>query len=159
VVDLARREADLAVRFVRPGQHELVVRKVASVAFLPCASVDYLSAHPRPGEALLPQDDVVALHEELAGTPEAAWLSRHLPQGRVRVRVRTPLAVRAAVLAGAGVGLLSSHLSLDPALRRLLGAPPLVRDLFMVHHRAQRRTARIQLAARFVLECLSPLRG
>lgn len=89
VVDLARREADLAVRFVRPGQHELVVRKVASVAFLPCASVDYLSAHPRPGEVLLPQDDVVALHEELAATPEAAWLSRHLPHGRVRVRVRT----------------------------------------------------------------------
>jgi DNA-binding transcriptional LysR family regulator len=159
VVDLARREADLAVRFVRPRQHELVVRKVASVAFEPCASVDYLAAHPRGGDLLAPLEDLVALHEEFAGTPEAVWLRRHLPGGRVRVRVRTPLAVRAAVLAGAGVGLLSRHLSADPALRRLGGAPPLLRDLYLVHHRSQKRTARIHLAARFVLECLSPLRG
>src|SRR5512147_484027 len=33
VADLARGEADLAVRFVRPRHHELVVRGVASVPF------------------------------------------------------------------------------------------------------------------------------
>src|SRR5262249_6647786 len=110
VVDLSRREADIAVRFVRPQTHSLIVRRVASFAFAPHASAAYLAARPRDGAALLPTDDVVALHEDLAGWPEMAWLRRHLPDGRVRVRARTPLGVRAAVVAGAGVGLLAPYL-------------------------------------------------
>lgn len=159
LADLARREADLAVRFVRPRHHELVVRKVASVPFEPYASARYLSERPRAGNVLLPAEDVVALHEDLAGSPETAWLKRHLPQGRVRVRVRMPLAVRAAVQAGAGVGLLPPYLADDPGLRPLGGAPPLLRDLYLVHHRSLHRTARLQIASRFVLECLEPLRA
>jgi DNA-binding transcriptional LysR family regulator len=157
VVDLARREADVAIRFVRPRQHELVVRKVASLPFQPYASARYLAEHPRPGDVLLPSEDVVAYHEELSGWPEAAWLRRHLPQGRVRVRVRTPLAVRAAVMAGAGVGVLTPYVADDPSLRRLGGAPALVRDLYLVYHRSLRRTARIQIVSRFILECLGEL--
>jgi DNA-binding transcriptional LysR family regulator len=154
VVDLTRREADLAVRFVRPRQHELVVRRVGSVAFAPYASAAYLAARPRPGDALRADDDVVAYHEEQAGWPESAWLRRHLPQGAARVRVRTPLAVRAAVAAGGGVGLLAPYLAEGAGLRQLGGAPPLVRDLFLVYHRALRRTARVQVVSRFLLECL-----
>jgi DNA-binding transcriptional LysR family regulator len=111
------------------------------------------------GNLLLPTEDVVAFHEDLASSPEAAWMRRHLPLGRVRVRVRMPLAVRAAVVAGAGVGLLSPYLAGDPMLRRLGGAPPLVRDLYLVHHRSLHRTARLQIVSRFVLECLEPLRA
>jgi DNA-binding transcriptional LysR family regulator len=76
----------------------------------------------------------------------------------VRVRVRTPLAVRAAVEAGAGVGLLSRYVAGGPALRRLGGAPPLVRDLYLVYHRAMRGTARVQIVGRFVVDCLGRLR-
>jgi DNA-binding transcriptional LysR family regulator len=71
----------------------------------------------------------------------------------VQVRVRTPLAVRAAVVGGAGVGLLAPYLAEGTSLRRLSGAP-LVRELFLVYHRALRRTARVQVVSRFVLECL-----
>jgi DNA-binding transcriptional LysR family regulator len=159
VADLSRREADLAVRFVRPRHHELVVRKVASVPFEPYASTRYLSERPRAGNVLVPTEDVVAFHEDLAGAPESAWLRRHLPQARVRVRVRLPLAVRAAVVSGAGVGLLSPYLAGDPTLRPLGGSPPLVRDLYLVHHRSLHRTARIQIVSRFVLECLDSLRA
>jgi DNA-binding transcriptional LysR family regulator len=153
VVDLSRREADLALRFVRPRHHELVVRKLASVPFGLYASARYLAERPREGAAALSTEDVVALHEELSGSPESAWLRRHLPLARVRVRVRTPLAVRAAVLAGAGAGLLAPYLAADPALRPL-GAPRLVRDLYLVYHRSLRRVARVQAVTRFVVECL-----
>jgi len=159
VVDLSRREADLAIRFVRPRQHELLVRRVTRVPFEPYASARYLAERPRSAEALLPSDDVVGYHEEQAGWPETAWFRRHLPQGRVRVRVRTPLAVRAAVLAGAGVGLLAPYLAADAGLRKLAGAPPLVRELFLVYHRSLRRTARVQIVSRFVLDCLRELPG
>jgi DNA-binding transcriptional LysR family regulator len=154
VVDLIRGEADLAVRFVRPRQHELVVRKVASVSFEPYASPSYLAECPRHGDVLLPTEGLVGYHEELSAWPEVAWLRRQVPQGKVQVRVRTPLAVRAAVVGGAGVGLLAPYLAVGTSLRRLSGAPPLVRELFLVYHRALRRTARVQVVSRFVMECL-----
>jgi len=158
VVDLLRREADLAIRFVRPRQHELVVRRIARVPFQPYAAAGYLARRPRDGDALLPGDDLVDYHEDLAGAPESVWLRRHVPEGRVRVRVRTALAIRAGVAAGAGVGLLSPYVAADPDLRRL-AAPALVRDLFLVTHRALRRTARIQIVSRFVVECLKAIGG
>jgi DNA-binding transcriptional LysR family regulator len=155
VVDLIRREADLALRFVRPRQHQLVIRRVARVPFEPYAAASYLAERPRGGDVLLPGDDLVDFHEDLAAAPESAWLRRRVPEGHVRVRVRTPLAIRAAVLAGAGVGLLSPYVAEDPALHRLATTAPLVRDLFLVYHRALRRTARVQIVARFVVECLA----
>jgi DNA-binding transcriptional LysR family regulator len=154
VVDLSRREADLALRFVRPRQHELVVRKLASVPFAPYASEAYLAARPREPQVVLPADDVVALHEDMTGSPEVAWLRRHMPQARIRVRVRTPLGTLAAIAAGAGVGLLAPYLGANPGLRRLGGVPPLVRDMFLVHHRSVRRTARVQIVGRFLAECV-----
>jgi DNA-binding transcriptional LysR family regulator len=159
VVDLIRREADLAVRFVRPRQHELVVRRLARVPFEPYAARAYLAERPRAGDALLGDDDLVDYHEDLSGSPESAWLKRRAPEGLVRVRVRTPLAVREAIAAGAGVGMLAPYLAADPALRKLAADAPLVRDLFLVYHRALRRTARVQIVARFVAECLADVDG
>src|SRR5216684_2566302 len=47
-VDLARREADVALRYFRPESGELVSRRVARVAQAAYASNDYLASHPRP---------------------------------------------------------------------------------------------------------------
>jgi DNA-binding transcriptional LysR family regulator len=154
LVDLSRREADLAIRFVRPRHHELVVRRLARVPFELYASTRYLAERPRAGDAVPPVEDVVAFHEDLASAPESAWLRRHLPQARVRVRVRTPLGIRAAIMAGAGAGLLAPYVADDPSLRRVPAAPPLLRDLFLVYHRALRRTARVQVVGRFIVDCL-----
>ena len=156
VVNLSRREADLALRFVRPRQRDLVVRRVARVPFAAYAAAAYLRERPREGGALLAEgEDVVALHEALAEQPEARWLRAQLPSGRVRVRVRNTLALAAAVKAGAGVGVLPAYLADDPALVPLRApAPPLVRDVYLVFHRALRGTARVRLASRFAAECM-----
>ena len=48
VADLARREADVALRLVRPRQRELLVRKVATIPFQPYAAKSYLRRRARP---------------------------------------------------------------------------------------------------------------
>jgi DNA-binding transcriptional LysR family regulator len=155
VANLSRREADLALRFVRPRQRELVLRRLASVPFAPYASVRYLRGRPRePGGALVPGDELVAMHESLEGSPEAAWLRANAPQQRVRVRVRTTLALREALVAGAGVGLLPDYLGEHPELRALGAGPVLHRDLFLVYPRAMRSAERVRTVARFVTACV-----
>jgi DNA-binding transcriptional LysR family regulator len=156
VVNLSRREADVALRFVRPRQRELVMRRLAAVPFAPYASARYLRAHPRAsGAGLLAGDELVALHESMGGSPEAAWLRANAPQLRVRVRVLSTLALRAALLAGAGVGLLPDYLGAHPELRQLGGGAVLHRDLFLVHHRALRGAERVRLVAAFVADCVA----
>ena len=152
VVDLSRREADLAVRFVRPTQRELVIRRVATVPFGLYASARYLRDHPRAAAGV--PEDVVALHESMEGSPESAWLREALPGARVRVRVRSTLALRAAVLAGAGAGVLPDYLAADPTLRPLRPAA-VKRDVFLVHHRALRASARVRAVGKFVADCLA----
>ena len=160
VANLSRREADLALRFVRPRQRELVMRRLASVPFALYASARYLRAHPRePAAGLAAADDLVAPHESQAGSPEAAWLRANAPHLRVRVRVHTTLALRSALLAGAGVGLLPDYLGDHPELRRLGPAPVLHRDLFLVYHRAMRSAERLRAVARFVTACVDRSRS
>ena len=155
VVNLSRREADLALRFVRPRERDLVVRRVASVPFAAHASPSYLRDRPRAPGTLLEDDDLVLLHEDLERSPESAWLRARVPRGRVRVRVRTTLALAAAVAAGAGVGVLPEYLGDTPGLERLDGADALARDLYLVLPRALRATARVRLAARFAMDCVT----
>jgi len=152
VVDLSRREADLALRFVRPTQRELVIRRLGSYASSLCASAGYLSAHPEA--ATDGPADVIAFDESMEASVEAVWLRTHHPLARVRVRTHTTLAVRAAVLAGAGAGVLPDYLAAHPELRAL-GPPAVKRDVFLAHHRALRGSARVRAVGRFVTACFA----
>lgn len=157
IANLSRREADLALRFVRPSQRELVQRRVASVPFHLYGARRYLAERPRPadGPAILAGDDLVALHESMAGSPEAAWLRRHGAAGRVGVRVRSSLALKTALLAGGGLGVLPCYLGDDPALAPVTAAPVVRRDLWLVFHRALRDVQRVREVARFVGDTLA----
>lgn len=150
VVDLSRREADLALRFVRPTQRELVIRRVGTVPFGLYASASYVEERPQAAAGF--PEDVVALHESMDESPESVWLRRQLPRARVRVRVRSTLPLRAAVLAGVGAGVLPDYLATDPALR-LLRPAAVRRDVFLVYHRALRTSARVRATGRFVVDC------
>jgi DNA-binding transcriptional LysR family regulator len=152
VVDLSRREADLALRFVRPTQRDLVIRRLGTCAASLCASTGYLAAHP---EAVAGDPaDVVALHEAMADAVEAVWLRTHHPRAAVRVRARSTLALREAILAGAGAGVLTDYLAADPRLAAL-GPPVMRRDVFLAYHRALRGSARVRAVGRFVAECFA----
>ena len=126
MVDLSRREADLALRFVRPSQHELVVRRVGAVPFGLYASVRYL--RDRPEAAAGAPADLIGLHESMDESPESRWLRAQHPGARVRVRVRSTLAVQAAILAGDGLlthafQVLGQLKDVEPARRARLPGP------------------------------------
>src|SRR5256885_5105437 len=69
-LDLARREADVALRYVRPESGDLVSRRVARVAEAAYASKGYLASHqrPAPGNGLAGHDVVMLEGRTLRGT-------------------------------------------------------------------------------------------
>jgi DNA-binding transcriptional LysR family regulator len=140
-LDLARREADLAIRYVRAEGGELVSRRLARMAAAHYGSKDYLARHPPPGPGeSLRSLDFVAPDESVR-----SW-ARPLPDARVVLRTNSMLTLVHAVLLGVGVGALFCWMAEQhPALKRVWPDEPVeYDDLFLVLHKDVQRTGRVR---------------
>ena len=112
VRNLIRREADVAVRFVRPEQPEVVASKVGEVAIGLYAHRDYLSRAGTPRrKAQLAQHAFVGFDNATAIVREAARLGIGLDANRVRLHSDNFLVQLAAVRSGVGIGALQTWLA------------------------------------------------
>lgn len=161
-VDLLGREADLALRFGRPSQLDLITRKLTDIEFGVYASKRYLHG---VGAIKLVEDlqrvswvrgDFSADHKDVA----MDLFKRNHPEAfspevdSISMRTNSPTAQLASVQAGIGVGLLSHRwASNDDELVNLL--PSLVAvnyELWLVTHEGLRHSARIKAVADHIAE-------
>lgn len=143
---LIRREADLAVRFVRPAQTQLASRRVALLGHGLYASRAYLAEHPfDPGEPTRGHD-LLGFHSSLAAMPEARWLEERAQGARFALRANRVDLLIPAALGGLGLAVLPCYIAdAEPGLVRLLGPQDVVmRELWLVLHRDSRRIGRIR---------------
>jgi DNA-binding transcriptional LysR family regulator len=141
-LDIARREAHLALRYVRPEKGSLISRRLARVAFAAYASEDYLAARPAPPPgASLRGHDSVQLEEGIR-----SWQTQRLPDARVVLRASNSVALFDAVVLGLGIGVIPCCLAdRNPLLRRVWpAAAPEMDDLFLVVHQDVQRTGRVR---------------
>lgn len=155
VENLLRRDADIAIRMVRPAQNELVSRKVTDIALCLCAAKSYLDRHGRPEK---PTD--LADHA-LVGFDRSDEIIRGLTTfgiavGRSNFRFRTDnqIVLWEAVRAGNGIGIGQEPLAnRDPDLEKLLPEVPLpVLPVWLAMHRDVRTSMRIRRVADFLHE-------
>jgi len=155
LVDLGRREADIALRFVKPTQPDLIAKRIASPTHGIFASRDYLAGRQARG----PEDlEWIGISERLSHYPDAQWIAANAPEPILRVD--SYIALFRAVQCGLGATILDRPLGQsDPDLTELTwDLPPTpVLDLWLVTHRALRRVARIDAVWRWVLETCRPL--
>ncbi len=155
--NLTRREADLAVRSVRPEAPDLIARHLGERAVGLYASTDYLAQRgmPEPGNGLAGHDIVVyergirgASHEQLCQEPTYA--------ARAVLEVNSGMMLGHAVAAGLGIGELPTHLAaLFPSLRRIWPDRTDPYDMWLVMHGDLHRTARVRAAADAVVEAFA----
>ena len=90
-LDIARRDADLAVRFARPTAPELVCRKLGEVGYSLYASRRYLAkcASPKRGAGLAGYDLITFTGAPAATSP--FFMGENLEGARVAVRCDSPL--------------------------------------------------------------------
>lgn len=105
VSNLARREADIAVRFVRPAQPDVVAVKAAELAIGIYAHQDYLARVGPPKTAAdWLQHTLIGMEDPAVTLAEGAAIGLDLQRANVRFRSDTYLVQIAALRAGIGIG-------------------------------------------------------
>lgn len=146
-IDLSRREADVALRAMRPSEGDLFGRKLADIRWGFFASADYVKTHgapKRPDD--LAKHVVVGWSDSAPQTKAAAWLMKHVPPSAIGFRSSTVLSQYIAAKDGLGVALLPIYLPAgDESLTHAFGPlKDLVTEMWIVTHRSLKDTARVR---------------
>ncbi|ENZ83072.1 LysR family transcriptional regulator [Caulobacter vibrioides] len=156
--DLLRREADIAVRMVRPTQEALVARRVGVITLGMHAHKRVLDAWGRPAtldEARrLP---LIGYETDTAGVRTVRAMGLGLKPEDFAFRSDNDLAQLAAIRAGLGLGICQVGLALrDPMLERVL-ADSFAYDLetFVVAHEDLKDVRRVRLVFDALVEGLT----
>lgn len=145
LANLARREADMALRLVRPTGGELVAKRVGQLS-------NSVWGLPEQVERGLARADWVDWDARSTLPPEAAWLAQHRPPERVRLRTNRLEGKLAGARAGLGLAVLPDALArLHPELRSLpVDPPPPAQPIWLVGHRKLLAVPRIRAVWSFL---------
>jgi DNA-binding transcriptional LysR family regulator len=151
--NLTRREADLAVRSVRPEAPDLIARHLGHRMLGLFATREYLDAHglPEVGTGLAGQDVVV--YDGSFGGNRDRLCGESFERAHVALETNTGLMLTQAVAAGLGIGEIPTHLARRfPALVRVWPERAERYDMWLVMHGDLHRTARVRVVADVVVE-------
>lgn len=136
--DMLRREADLALRFERPGQGDLLVKRVARLEQVVLGTPTWAE---RPWEEL---SWVRFFVPGMVG-PEERWLQEHMARGPA-ASTTSYLSLVEAVRRGVGVALMSEGIGrVVPELVEISPPAPLppAQEMWLVGHRSMRHVPRV----------------
>jgi DNA-binding transcriptional LysR family regulator len=152
-LDLAQREADLAIRMRAPVQADLIQRKLFTVHYHMYAAKSYLKDHPAPKSLEEIADHSIIVYGETA-VPEIRdinWLLESFKKnakpgsnGKI-IRINTITGILQATEAGLGIGVVPDFVAAEhPKLERVLpevNAPGF--DVHLVYADALRQSKRV----------------
>jgi DNA-binding transcriptional LysR family regulator len=150
-VSLSRREADVAVRLVKPNEAGSITRKVGTMAF-------GLYAHRSYTHLAAPERwQFIAFDQSFADMPQQSWLLGIADDRPVACELNHISEHLIAVRAGAGVAGLPCFLGeRDRDLVRIhRDVPPFARDIWLVVHRDLRKTPAVRAVMDFVIAVVS----
>jgi DNA-binding transcriptional LysR family regulator len=157
ISNLLRREADIAVRMVRPAQASLIARKLADLAIVAAAHRSYLkrAGTPRRPEDLL-QHRLIGYDRDDTIVRGFAKLGVPILREQFALRTDDQLAYGRLVAAGAGIGFVAEYnLRHWPGvlpLLPMLQIPPL--PCWLAVHREIRGSALVRRVYDFLAEAL-----
>lgn len=154
VLNLSRREADLAVRLFRPQEPALTVRKLGDLAFALYGSKGYVRGHGRPKLEALREHVLLGYDDSLAQTPEQQWLERTGAGALFALRSNSRYVLMEAARKGLGLTVLPCYLAEGvPDLVRLcpVDAVP-TREAWLVVHPDLQHASRVRAAIDLLVE-------
>jgi len=159
VSNLTRREADLAVRSLRPTNPDLISRHLKRLAMGLYASRAYLERRgmPHPGTALAGHE-VVVYQRAVSASQIDSLCGESLANARVAMEVNSGLMLIEAVAAGLGIGGLPTHMGdAESQLVRVWPQRSEPYDMWLVLHDDLNRTARVRAVADAIVAAYAQL--
>jgi DNA-binding transcriptional LysR family regulator len=153
--DLARREADLAVRATSKPPEYLIGRKVCELTWWVCAGERYLEKHARP-ESMddLANHALIGAEASFLRVAPFAWMERALPNERIVARANELNTMAALTVAGLGISLLPNDQWRSGLVRLFPMQPVFPATLWILTHPDLRRVARIRAFSDYLIERL-----
>jgi DNA-binding transcriptional LysR family regulator len=155
--DLLRREADIAVRHVRPEEAELIGRRLRDGRACFYASTEWVAQHGHPrtaaeakGAAFISFDRGRRFADHLAG------IGLQLDLGNFPLIAENSVVAWEMVRAGLGIGTMMQPIAdQTPGVVRVLDALPVIPvPVWLVTHRELRTARRIQVVFKLLAEAL-----
>jgi DNA-binding transcriptional LysR family regulator len=154
-ISLERHEADIAIRFGRPKDGDLVARPLITVGYGFYGTDEVCRLVELGGDPVF-----IGFDEANAHLPEATWIARHFPRARLAFRAKDQYAQSLAARNGAGLVLIPHYLGRsDPQLRICdLGPAPSSKDVFMLTRRRDGKNPSIRAVGDEVLRIFEQAR-
>jgi DNA-binding transcriptional LysR family regulator len=158
VVSLAGRDADLAVRMVRPDGASLYARKLAELRLGFFASDGYLAMRA-PASIDLRDERLLIYDDSYGRLPELDWITRHDLSEAVAMRTGSTRALLTAAQSGGGIAVLPTAIAArSSSLIEIPTADPLPsRQPWLIVHRDLRKSMSIRLVQRWIASAFAAL--
>lgn len=152
-VNLHRRDADLALRMVRPERGNVTLRRLGTLGYGLYRSPDYSpGVGSGPDSSLFDWTDFITWNERQAGLPAAQWVERVL-RGREPILTTSSLAAQvAAVKAGLGLAVLPHLVARDAGLICEQADLGIDQTIYLVIQTDLAKSRRIRAVADFLVE-------
>ena len=152
IVDLAKGEADIAIRMVRPSEIDVIARRAFEWGGVVCASKAYAARHGLPQNPDELRHHALVLYvEQMLHLPWFRYLEPYANKGAPVTRVDSTEMAYNIVAAGAAIGVISSTAaSSAPDILRVFPNPVASSTGWIVYHETARNSARIK----FVVDTL-----
>lgn len=151
--ELDRREADIALRVVRPTRGNLKVRRVGHMTYSVYGSRDYVERHPYVEGEPLGGRHFIAWDDSHAHMPAAAWLTREHPGCKIALITSSLPTQIAAVRAGLGLAVIPDFLTVKDEFVRVIPSDRMFSaEIWLVTHADLVASARVRAVGDFLAE-------
>jgi len=154
-LSLAMREADISVRMRQPEQHDLIVRRIGSMAFGLYATSEYIEERGEPDfDEGCPGHHLITQMEDSQEMTQSAWLTEMASRSQVVLQTSSHEAAVLASANGGGLACLARFRGDDePRLNRLaVPTEPPSADILLLVHKDNRDTPRIRVVLNHISE-------
>lgn len=142
ILDLTRRDADIAIRPTRTPDAPLVGQRISSVLFFAYATQQYLDSMP---EATIKQHHWLGFDNSLQSIEAAKWLEAKVDTKKICLRADSFVGLKIAAENGMGLALLPHYLGDTSPLLKRVPAPTeeLTTGLWLLTHPDLIRSAKV----------------
>ena len=161
-LSLSMREAELSVRLTQPSQHDLIVKRIGSLAFGLYASPAYLERHgDLDFESGCAGHRLIAQLDDIQDAPQFQWLADLTPRATIAFRTSSHEAAVSAAVHGSGLACLGRfRADHEQGLTRFVPSLPApTAGIWLVVHKDNRHTTRIRAVMTHISDWIRSQRG
>lgn len=143
-ISLDRHEADIALRFDKPKDGDIIARPMVEVGYGFYGTEEACRSCEVGGDLVL-----IGFNEADGYLTQEKWVARHFPRARIAFRAKDQALHAIAARSGIGLALLPHYIGRADSTLRVcdLGAVPSSREVFLLTRSRDRKDASIRVVA------------